>query len=110
MQIEELITAQQAVKEIHCSDALLDYVQKLLQETRRNGLFVTGLSPRAGLALLQAARAWAALEGRNHVIPEDIQAVFIPLTAHRLQPFATHSGNHQSSHVMLTELLKQVAV
>lgn len=110
MQTHELIEAQQAIKHIHCSDALLDYVQKLLQESRRNGMFMTGLSPRAGIALLQAARAWAAIEGRDHVIPEDVQAVFVAVTAHRLHPVASTTGNTLSSQVLLTKLLKQVAV
>ena len=110
MQVSELIEAQKAIKQIHCSPSLLDYLQKLLQETRRNGLFNTGLSPRAGLALLQAARAWAALEGRDHVIPEDVQAVFIPVASHRLHPLASTSGNTLSSQVLLAKLLQQVAV
>jgi MoxR-like ATPase len=110
MQVSELIEAQKAIKQIHCSPSLLDYLQKLLQETRRNGLFNTGLSPRAGLALLQAARAWAALEGRDHVIPEDVQAVFIPVAAHRLHPLASTSGNTLSSQALLAKLLQQVAV
>jgi MoxR-like ATPase len=104
----ELIEAQQAIKKIHCSAALLDYLQKLLQETRSNGLFTAGLSPRAGIALLQAARAWAALEGRDHVIPEDVQAVFISVAAHRLHPLASTSGNSLSSQVLLAKLIKQV--
>lgn len=110
MQVDELIAAQQAVKQIHCSAPLLDYLQKLLQETRRTGLFAAGLSPRAGLALLQAARAWAALEGRDHVIPEDLQAVFIPVAAHRLHPLASNSGHTLSSQVLLTNLMKQIAL
>ena len=110
MQVDELIAAQQAVKQIHCSAPLLDYLQKLLQETRRTGLFAAGLSPRAGLALLQAARAWAGLEGRDHVIPEDLQAVFIPVAAHRLHPLASNSGHTLSSQVLLSNLMKQIAL
>lgn len=110
MQAPELIAAQQSLKQIHCTPALLDYLQKLLQETRRAGLFTAGLSPRAGIALLQAARAWAALEGRDHVVPEDVQAVFIPVAAHRLHPLASTSGNSLSSHTLLTQMLKQVAL
>ncbi|PRC92543.1 AAA family ATPase [Solimicrobium silvestre] len=110
MQAHELMAAQQAIKHIHCSASLLDYLQKLILETRRNGLFTAGLSPRAGLALLQAARAWAALEGRDHVIPEDVQAVFIAVAAHRLHPLASTSGNTMSSQALLSKLLKQVAL
>jgi len=110
MEAGELIAAQQAIKQIHCSGSLLDYLQKLLQETRRAGLFTAGLSPRAGIALLQAARAWAALEGRDHVIPEDVQAVFISVAAHRLHPLASTSGSTLSSQVLLSKLMKQVAI
>lgn len=110
MQAAELIAAQQAIKQIHCSGSLLDYLQMLLQETRRAGLFTAGLSPRAGIALLQAARAWAALEGRDHVIPEDVQAVFISVAAHRLHPLTSTSGNTLSSQVLLSKLLKQVEI
>lgn len=110
METQELIEAQQTIKQIHCSAALLDYVQNLLQESRRTGVFSAGLSPRAGIALLQAARAWAALEGRDHVTPEDVQAVFIPVAAHRLHPIASTSGNTLSSQALLSKLLKQVAV
>lgn len=104
----ELISAQQALKQIHCSAPLLDYVQRLLLETRRAGLFNAGLSPRAGIALLQAARGWAALEGRDHVTPEDVQAVFIPVAAHRLHPVASTAANAQSSQTLLANLLRQV--
>lgn len=110
MHTHELIEAQQTIKHIHCSAALLDYVQNLLQETRHNGEFVAGLSPRAGIALLQAARAWAAIEGRDHVIPEDVQAVFVPVAAHRLHPVASTSGNTLSSQVLLSKLLKKIAL
>jgi len=108
MDTGELLASQAAIKKIHCSAALLDYLQKLLQETRRAGLFTTGLSPRAGIALLQASRAWAAMEGRDHVIPEDVQAVFISVAAHRLHPLASTSGNTLSSQVLLAKLIKQV--
>jgi len=110
MQTHELLEAQQGVKQIHCASSLLDYVQDLLHESRRNGLFTAGLSPRAGIALLQAARAWAAMEGRDHVIPEDVQATFIPVAAHRLRPMTSTSGNTLSSQALLAQLLRQVAL
>ncbi|MET3108629.1 MoxR-like ATPase [Oxalobacteraceae bacterium GrIS 2.11] len=110
MQAHELIGAQQAIKKIHCSESLLDYLQKLLQETRRNGLFSAGLSPRAGIALLQAARSWAALEGRDHVIPEDVQAVFVSVAAHRLHPLSSTSANSISSQILLNKLIQQVGI
>src|SRR6201998_3239803 len=71
----DLLAAQQEVKKVFCSEALLDYVQALLGHTRNSSKFSEGLSPRAGLALLAAARAWAWLDARNHVIPADIAHV-----------------------------------
>ncbi len=68
--------------------ALVDYVRALLDASRRHPQVRLGLSPRAGLALLAAARAWARLAGRDHVLPDDVQAVFVPLTRHRLHPRA----------------------
>ncbi|MYM36428.1 AAA domain-containing protein [Duganella sp. FT94W] len=86
MTAEELAQAQQDLRRVHASAALIDYVQALAAASRQHGLFADGLSPRAALALLQAARAWAALEGRDHVLPEDVQAVLAPVCAHRLRP------------------------
>ena len=73
-----------AVTAVHASDALVQYVQALLARSRRHPGVRVGLSPRAGLALLRAARANALLLGRQHVLPEDVQALFAAVTAHRL--------------------------
>jgi MoxR-like ATPase len=81
-----LVTLQQQVARVHAADALLDYVQNLLDATRHTARFAEGLSPRAGLALLAAARAWALLAGRDIVLPEDVQAVAISVIGHRLRP------------------------
>ncbi|MDX1497075.1 MAG: MoxR family ATPase [Salinisphaeraceae bacterium] len=82
---EQLLALQQEVQEIHCSPALLDYILRLVQHTRENPRYREGLSPRAGLALRNAARAWALLEGRDMAIPEDVQAVLAAVVNHRLQ-------------------------
>ena len=76
--------ARRAVSEIHASDALITYVQALLARSRKHPGVRVGLSPRAGLALLRAARAYALLLGRSHVLPEDVQALFGAVAAHRL--------------------------
>ena len=110
MQSDELLHAQQLLKKIHTSAALIDYVQALASATRQGDLFAEGMSPRASLALLQAARAWAALEGRDHVLPEDVQAVIIPVIAHRLRPIKSVSGKINISSELLAELLKRVPV
>ena len=79
-----LLMLQQQVTQVTTSDALIDYVQALLQFSRQSGNFVCGLSPRAGLALLHASKAWALVQNRGYAIPEDIQAVLPAVTNHRL--------------------------
>jgi MoxR-like ATPase len=73
-------------------------------------MFAEGLSPRATLALLQAARAWAAMEGRNHVIPEDVQAVLVPVAAHRLRSLKSSAGLALNSRDLVLQLMKSVKV
>lgn len=85
LQLAQLQELQQATEAIHASDALLDYIQALTDYSRQAPEFASGLSPRGALALLRAARAWALLAGRNHVLPEDVQAVLPGVTRHRLQ-------------------------
>ncbi|MCX7898188.1 MAG: AAA family ATPase [Rhodocyclaceae bacterium] len=83
---ERLQRAQREAAAIHVGALLLDYIQALLDFTRQSGAWQTGLSPRAGLSLLAAARAWAYLDGRDFVMPEDIQVVLPAVTGHRLLP------------------------
>jgi len=85
MEAAELLALQQQVRGVFISPALLDYVQAILRHTRESARYVHGLSPRAGLSLLAAARAWALLDGRGAVIPEDVQAVLPGVASHRLQ-------------------------
>ena len=75
---------RRAVEQVRASEALVAYVQALLARSRQHPGLRVGLSPRAGLALLRAARAYALLLGRGHVLPEDVQALFIAVAAHRL--------------------------
>jgi MoxR-like ATPase len=86
-----LLEVQSQVDSVHVSDALLDYLQALLGYSRRAPHYQNGLSPRAGLALLHSARAWAFLEGRDLVLPEDIQIVLPAVIGHRLQPATEHA-------------------
>src|SRR5688572_14424834 len=85
---DELIAAQKVVQQVHASDALLDYLQALIAATRSGRWFVDGLSPRAGIAVLRAARARALLSRRDYVAPDDVQAVLAQTIAHRLVPAA----------------------
>ena len=81
---EDVLAARKAVDAVHASDALIAYVQALLARSRRHPGVRVGLSPRAGLALLRASRAYALLLGRGHVVPEDVQTLFAHVAAHRL--------------------------
>lgn len=84
----ELQAVQRAVLNIHASEPLLDYLQALIAATRSGQWFVEGLSPRAGIAVLRAARARALLDAREYVAPDDIQAILPQAIAHRLIPVA----------------------
>lgn len=83
---DELATLQQAVVAVHTADPLLDYVQDLITATRSGRWFLQGLSPRAGIALLRAAKAQALLSGRDYAAPDDVQAVLPQTVAHRMVP------------------------
>jgi MoxR-like ATPase len=103
----DLKALQEDCEGVHVSEHLLDYVQALLKETRDERWFETGLSPRAGLALLRASRALAFLENREFVIPEDIKTIFPSLARHRLSPT---SGFSSSAEDQIEELLEQVPI
>ncbi|MCG8566728.1 MAG: AAA family ATPase [Desulfobacterales bacterium] len=85
MDREEVMAAQRAVDQVHASDLFIQYLQDLLEFSRSSGMFQNGLSPRAGLAMASAARAWAFLEGRDFLIPEDLQHVLPWVVGHRLR-------------------------
>ncbi|WP_404302660.1 AAA family ATPase [Alicycliphilus denitrificans] len=83
---EELTELQRQVLAVHAAEPLLNYVQDLITATRSGRWFVQGLSPRAGIALMRAAKAQALIEGRDYVAPDDVQAVLPKTMAHRLVP------------------------
>lgn len=100
--LAELHELQQAVLRIHASEPLLHYVQALLHTSRNGQWFVQGLSPRAGIALLRAAKAYAMIQGRDYVAPDDVQAVFVQTMAHRLHATARAGrGTMEQVHAML---------
>lgn len=104
---EQIAPLQQAAAQVHVSPALLDYVQTLVETTRSSPLFIHGLSPRAALALLSVARAWAFIAGRRMVMPEDVQAVLPGVACHRLQ-LANSSGHARPEDV--ATLIRSVPV
>lgn len=98
---------QEKVRQVHTSDAFIEYIQEILHFTRTSGHFYVGLSPRAGLAMAQAARAWACLQGRDYAIPEDLQQVLPWVVGHRLR-----SGEDRTEmpRKQLMEIFSQIAV
>jgi MoxR-like ATPase len=108
MEAAELLTLQQRAKQVFVSPALLDYVQAIVHHTRESARYVHGLSPRAGLALLSAARAWAMLDERNSAIPEDVQAVLPGVASHRLQ--SVQEVQRQDGDKLARELVEAVPI
>ena len=82
-----------AVRAVHASDNLLDYLQRLVAYTRESAEFEVGLSPRGALALLDCARTWAVMHNRGHVVPEDVQMVLPAVAGHRLVPSGDYAGD-----------------
>lgn len=100
--VSDLLQLQQAVQQVHASPPLLDYVQDLLAATRSGRWFLQGLSPRAGVALVRAGRAQALLDGRNYVVPDDVQAILPQTVAHRLIPVSDAGrGAVEQVHAMI---------
>jgi len=106
----DLLAAQAEVKKVYVSAALLDYLQALIAHTRASGKYAEGLSPRGGLALLAAARAWAWLDGRDHVIPEDVQNILPPVAGHRLHATSGESGRALHGRELVSQLIAAVPV
>ena len=102
---ETLLQWQEQVQAITLSEAVADYIFRLVAATRRAGLFAVGLIPLAGLAVANAAKSWAFLDGRDFVLPEDVKAVWVPVSNHRLQ-----SLQQQNSSRVLMEIADNVAV
>ncbi|HVG03468.1 MAG TPA: AAA family ATPase [Burkholderiaceae bacterium] len=106
----DLLAAQADAKKVYVSAALLDYVQALIAHTRGSGKYAEGLSPRGGLAVLAAARAWAWLDGREHVIPEDVQNIMPCVAGHRLHATSRETGRALHGKELVSQLIGAVPV
>jgi len=107
LQGQDVLNIQTRIDMVHVSDALLEYLQDILQFTRSSIGFHVGLSPRAGLALLQAGKSFAFLHGRDHVLPEDIQQVMPWVVRHRLK---SKENLGELSIERLNKLLREVPI
>ena len=107
LDLDTLLSLQAKVEALTVTDHLLQYVMDLVQATRQSPDFAHGLSPRAGLAVVSAAKAWAFLDGRDYVLPDDIQQIFLAAARHRLQSVKTSSA---STLELVEELIKDIPV
>ena len=103
----DLSAWRRQVEAVHCSGELIAYLQRLVEATRVSEDLALGLSPRAGLQWLAAGRAWAFLNDRDHVLPDDIQDVAMPVIKHRC--IATHHNSHSASKA-LEEIIRNTSV
>ncbi len=104
--IQDILAIQQAISQVHIAEALIDYLQAILEFTRQSPRYQMGLSPRAGLAILHCAQAWALIHGRDYVVPEDVQMILPGVVGHRLVAI-TKPGN---THTLVKQLIEEVAI
>ena len=97
----QLESIRSTVGQVHASDNLLDYLQRLVAYTRQSAEFEVGLSPRGALALLDSAKTWAVMHNREHVVPEDLQMVLPAVASHRLIPSGDYAGDGQALVALL---------
>ncbi|MEQ8955964.1 MAG: AAA family ATPase [Gammaproteobacteria bacterium] len=105
---DDVARFRQQSAEVKASDALLDYVQRLIDYTRSHDGFHFGLSPRGSLAIMRAAKTWALMCGRNHVVPEDVQTILPPVVEHRLRANMDEDGH--TGAPLVQRLLNEVDV
>lgn len=104
IQPEDLLQLQESVEEVKCSDAVLEYLHRVLNFTRNSKLFYNGLSTRAALGLLRAAKAWAFINGEDKLLPSDIQAVLASVAGHRLQAVAGRMTSDEIAEAIIASV------
>ena len=105
--VEDVLEIQRQIHVVHISDALLNYIQDILAFTRTSAYFHIGLSPRAGMAVTQAARSWSYISGRDFVLPEDVQKILPWVVGHRLRSKETLE---EIPRQRLTTILSEVPI
>ena len=104
--VDDVKVLHEKIDNVHATDSLLDYVQRLVAYTRQDDKFSFGLSPRGAIALVRSAKTWAMMDERNHVLPEDVQMVLPAVSDHRLRAVSDSSGRHgeEYSQRLLSEV------
>jgi MoxR-like ATPase len=97
---QRLKALQSLVPQVKMTDTLLDYIQRLIAQTRQTDVCQLGLSPRGAQALVKSAQSWALLQGRGHVLPEDVQAVFVAVAGHRIMGRQETQGEQLARHIL----------
>lgn len=110
VRVEDLVAAQAAIKEVHVAQPVKEYIVSLVEATRHHGDVYLGASPRGSLALYNTSRAWAALNGRDYVIPDDVKSLAEPTLAHRVIVSPAARMKNVDSRTVVTDLLHQVPV
>ena len=108
LSLEEVIQFRLQSAQVNASESLLDYVQRIIAFTRAKDEFHFGLSPRGSLAIMRSAKTWALMSGRNHVVPEDVQAILPAVVEHRLRATVDDEGHSGAS--LVQRLLNEVDV
>ncbi|MCE2596359.1 MoxR family ATPase [Motilimonas cestriensis] len=106
----ELVAMQNAIEQVTVSDVLQSYIVQIVRATRNLANVVVGASPRASLALLSISRAWAAMRGRDYVLPDDIKAIAVPCLAHRLSLSPELWGQDQAAEKIIQGIINKLAV
>ncbi len=104
--VQDILEIQNAVPKVHVSEFLIDYLQAILEFSRQSPRYRVGLSPRAGLAILHCAQAWALMQGRDHVVPEDVQMILPGVIGHRLVAMT----EQQNAQILVEQLIEDVAI
>mgnify|MGYP003655253983 FL=1 len=95
---DDIASMRKRINEVHATDSILDYIQRLVAYTRQDDKFTFGLSPRGAISLIRSAKTWALMDERKHVLPEDVQMVLPAVTDHRLRAVTDSSGRHAEEY------------
>lgn len=106
----EILNAQQMIRQVHVSEAVQEYLLRIVAATRSHDRVRLGVSPRGSIAFLRASQAWAALEGRDYVLPDDLKAVCCDVLSHRLLCKGAHLSQNDAARTILEEILRLTPV
>ncbi|MEM4009317.1 MAG: MoxR family ATPase [Ignisphaera sp.] len=107
---DDVLKAIEQVRSVNVDDSIYDYIVSIVEETRRHVAVKLGGSPRAGIAVLRLAKAWAYIDGRNYVVPDDVKAVAVPALSHRIIVKPEYEVEGVTSSRVVEEILKKVPV